>query len=214
MGIQSGSEELRHKYYERHETNEEILVAAQILAKYEVNCVYDLILDNPIETENNRKETLNLLLKLPRPFQLCTFTLHHFPETNLTKILLEKGMISENDLEDQKQLSFRQWESALDLRRSKGTLFWDNLYYLARRKHVPKRLLIWLSHIHFLKRHPKVLTFLLTLMIGDRRTFSSSKVGMIRWYLTNFPRLLFRRGAWLLIRQILEESLRKKPFKK
>lgn len=214
MGIQSGSEQLRHRCYERFETNEEILAAARILSKCKVNCVYDLILDNPFEAEDDRRETLDLLLELPRPFQLRTFTLTHFPETKLTQTLLAEGMISEDDVEDQKQQSYRRFGSALDLRRSKENLFWDNLYYLASRTYLPKRLVGWMSRRDFLRRHSQVLTFFVTLVVGDRSAFDSSRVGMARWYVTNLPRLLFRKEAWLTVGRILQEKLTTKRSRK
>lgn len=163
MGMQTGSEEIRHKYFERYDTNEDIIRVARIFRKYKINCAYDIIMDNPLETEKDRRETLNLLLTLPRPFELHTHTLTHFPETNLTKLLLEKGMISENDVEDQKQESYERWTPTLDLRRDKENLFWDNLYYLAKKRCVPQGFVVWLSHSNFLKRHPKPLTLLLRL---------------------------------------------------
>lgn len=210
MGIQTGSKEFRHKYFERYDTNEEIVRSAEILHKYKIDCAYDVIMDNPLETNENRWETFNLLLKLPKPFDLHTHTLTHFPETKFTNLLLEKGIISENDIEDQKQESYERWTPSLDLRRNKENLFWDNLYYLAKRKYVPRGFVIWLSHIDFLKKHPKPLTLLLRLTSTSIFTVSS-KIGMIRWYLMTLfwnPRLLFKKRAWLFLWTKIKEKLR------
>lgn len=191
MGIQSGSEEIRRKYFERYGTNDEIVRSARILHKYKINCEYDVIIDNPLETNENSRETLNLLLKLPRPFELLTPTLTHFPETKLTNFLLEKRIISENDVEDQKQESYERWTPSLDLRRNKKNLFWDNLYYLAKKKHIPPGFVIWLSHINFLKRYPKPLTLLLRLTSSEINTIRrGSKIDIMR---RNLLHLLFDR---------------------
>lgn len=200
MGIQSGSKEIRHKYFERYDTNEDIIRAGQILHKYKINCAYDLIMDNPLETDEDRRETFNLLLKLPRPFELHTHTLTHFPGTKLTNLLLEKRMISENDVEDQKQESYRRWTPTLDLKRDKENLFWDNLYYLAKQKYVPRRLVIWLSRVNLIRRYPKPLTLLLRLMSDSiYTTRRSSKIDVARWYLMYVLHILFEKRAWLFL---------------
>ena len=208
MGIQTGSEEIRHKYFERYDTSEEIIKASQILHKHKINCAYDVILDNPLETEEDKRETFNLLLRLPRPFRLHTHTLTHFPETKLTNLLLEKGIISENDVEDEKQTSYERWTPTLDLGRNKENLFWDNLYYLTQKKYIPKRFVIWLSHVNFLKRHPKALTFLLRSMSPNIYTVRrGSKIDMIRWYLMSFPHYFLQKKAWLLLWAKIKEKL-------
>lgn len=201
MGIQAGCEKTRHEYFERFDKNEEIIRAAQILFKYKIHCGYDLIMDNPLETDEDRRETFNLLLKLPRPFELHTHTLTYFPETKFTKLLLGKGMIAEGDVEDQKQESYERWTPTLDLKRNKENLFWDNLYYLTQKSKVPQKFIIWLSHRSFLKKHPKSLTLLLRLMSPYIYTIRrGSKMDMARLCLCYFaskPYLLFKKETWV-----------------
>ncbi|MCX6816284.1 MAG: radical SAM protein [Candidatus Beckwithbacteria bacterium] len=198
MGIQTGSEKIRHKYFKRYDTNEDIIRVGQILRKYKINCAYDVIMDNPLETSKDKRETFNLLLKLPKPFELHTHTLTHFPETELTNLLLEKKMISENEVEDQKQESYKRWTPTLDLRRDNDDLFWDNLYYLAKQKYVSREFVIWLSHNSLIKKHSKRLTLLLRLMSANIYTIRrGSKIDTARWYiissLLKIPKYLFQR---------------------
>lgn len=203
MGIQTGSEESRYKYFERFETNDQIIESAQILYKYKINCTYDLIMDNPFETDKHKRETFELLLQLPRPFKLCIHSLTHFPETKLTKLLLEKGIISESDVEDQKQKSYTRWTPTLDLERNKEDLFWDNLYYLNQKKYIPQKFLVWLSDVSFFKKHPKPLTLLLRLTSFSIYTIrSGSKLDTLRWSLLtlfNKPYLLFKKRTWFFL---------------
>lgn len=163
MGIQSGSERTRNEYFKRHDTNEEIVRAADTLSRNGVHCSYDLIMDNPLEDESDRQATLDLLLRLPRPFELHTHTLTHFPETDLTRLLLERGLIKPGDVEDIKQESYTRWTPTLDLARDRENMFWDNLYYLASKRSVPEGLIRWLSRRWLLRRCPKALTVLLRL---------------------------------------------------
>ncbi len=208
MGIQAGSEKIRHKYFERYDTNEEIVEASQILHKYKIRRIYDIIMDNPLETDETRMETFNLLLRLPRPFALNTTTLTYFPETKLTKFLLEKGLILEDDVEDKKQNSYERWSPSLDLGRDKENLFWCNLYFLIQKKYIPKRFIVWLSRIKILKKYPKLLTLVLRSMSSDIFTVRrGSKADMIRRYLMRViynPHLLFLK-AWLLLKMRIKK---------
>ena len=163
MGIQSGSERIRNQYFERLDSNEEIVLAARQLADQGIQCSYDVIMDNPLEDETDKRETLNLLLSLPRPFELHTHTLTHFPATNLTNLLLERGAIAAGDVEDIKQQSFERWTPSLDLARARDDMFWDSLYYLASRRSPGPGVIQWLSRRGWLRRHPKPLTLLLRL---------------------------------------------------
>ena len=92
LGIQTGSPEIRRGCYGRRESNEEILKAAQLLNKFGIRGSYDIILDSLIESEADQQMTFDLVASLPRPFQLHTHTLTHFPETDLTKLLLKKNI--------------------------------------------------------------------------------------------------------------------------
>ena len=157
-GIQSGSEDVRRRYFNRYEKNDDIIRAAKILNKYQIDCAYNLILDNPVETDEDRMESLKLLIQLPKPYELQPTTLTHFPETALTNLLLSKGFIAEEDVEDQKQKSFERWSLVLDLMRDNSELYWDNLYFLANKRYVPKSLLFLLSHSRLLKKYPRPIT--------------------------------------------------------
>ncbi len=175
MGIQSGSEEIRRKYFQRYDTNEDIIKSSEMLHKYGINCWYDIIIDNPLDTEESMKETFDLLMRLPRPFWTRTFTLTYFPETALTKLALEKGFVSEDGLEDKKALAFSRWSKTLDLERDKMNLFWNNLYYLAGRKEVPKQVVVHISRSGYFKRHPRILAILLRLAIAAYFIIKSNK---------------------------------------
>ena len=145
MGIQSGSERIRRDLFHRLGTNEEIVRAAHVLNRHGIACSYDIIMDNPLEDEQDRRQTLDLLLALPRPFELHTTTLTHFPQTDLTRLLLERGLIRREDVEDMAQKSYERWSPSLDPRRDRENLFWDNLFYLASKRRVPERLIRSLS---------------------------------------------------------------------
>ena len=97
FGLQTGSDELRDKLFDRRGTNEEIIVLAKEIDSYGVRAVIDLIVDNPYETEETMKETVGLLLQLPKPLHFNLFQLKWFPEYLLTNQALEEGIILEQE---------------------------------------------------------------------------------------------------------------------
>jgi anaerobic magnesium-protoporphyrin IX monomethyl ester cyclase len=95
MGIQSGSQEILD-FYKRPSPPEKILAAGEVIAsfapKYHLPPVYDIIMDNPIETRENVKETLQLLYDMPRPFTLLIYSLKVIPNTELERAMKERGV--------------------------------------------------------------------------------------------------------------------------
>ena len=97
MGIQSGSERTRN-LYGRHETNSRILESANILGKYKSRLKsihYDFIVDNPWETPEEIKESLRLLVQIPKPYRLNIFSLTLYPGTDLYAKAKNEGIIND-----------------------------------------------------------------------------------------------------------------------
>lgn len=92
MGIQSGSSKIRREIFGRPETNQQILAAAKVLNPG-IEMRYELISDNPFETEADVRETLDLFLQFPLPFSLMIFSLTFFPNYPITRMAIERGFI-------------------------------------------------------------------------------------------------------------------------
>src|SRR3990167_1207095 len=95
MGIQSTSN-MAKDLYKRKVSEETILRAANVFHKYRDRIhppCYHVILDNPWETSKDVLETLNLVLKLPRPFWLKRASLVCFPGTELYHKAKKDGII-------------------------------------------------------------------------------------------------------------------------
>jgi radical SAM superfamily enzyme YgiQ (UPF0313 family) len=93
MGLQTGSDRINREIYGRHITSEEFLKAARICSDLRLSCWYDVILDNPYETEIDNIQTIDVLLRTPRPFQLDLFSLDYFPHTELRRRAIEDGIL-------------------------------------------------------------------------------------------------------------------------
>jgi radical SAM superfamily enzyme YgiQ (UPF0313 family) len=85
VGLQSGSRRILD-FYKRPIPPEKVLNAARIVNSFRRSMIppaYDIIMDNPIETADDIRETLQLVYDLPRPFTLNIFSLNVMPNTNL-----------------------------------------------------------------------------------------------------------------------------------
>ncbi len=81
IGLQTGSKRLSLEVYERVQDNEKFLENDRILSKYGVSKSYDVLVDNPFETERDVLDTIDILLKLKKPYYIVTYSLTPFPET-------------------------------------------------------------------------------------------------------------------------------------
>jgi anaerobic magnesium-protoporphyrin IX monomethyl ester cyclase len=131
MGIQSGSERIRRECYERETSNEEILGACRTLARLGIIRNLDFIGDNPYETEADRRETVDLLCQLPKPFYFNYFSLTYFPGVDLTEWALRDGFIRREDVEDIAQKGYQLYGISLVDSRSPEQLRWDVAYSMA-----------------------------------------------------------------------------------
>ena len=101
FGIQTGSDYIRNKIYERPGTNAEVVALTHEISKYKnIKIRYDLILDNDFETKETLKECINLITQLPKPVLFNLFSLKHFPGYPLTKKAIEAGHITEEEVGD------------------------------------------------------------------------------------------------------------------
>lgn len=101
MGIQTGSERTKKLYNRRH-TNHQVERAVKIINEFKDRIKtpqYDIILDNPWETDEDLIETLMFLSKLPTPYRLSIFSLNFYPETELYIKAKMDGIITD-DLKD------------------------------------------------------------------------------------------------------------------
>ena len=83
MGIQSGSENIL-EFYKRPTKLRRIKKSTEILnkfKKYMMPPAYDIIVENPVETTEDTRATVDMLYEMPRPFNLNIFALRLIPNT-------------------------------------------------------------------------------------------------------------------------------------
>ena len=111
FGIEAGTDHIRNQVFKRPGKNSQIVKLAHEIAKYDVKIRYDLIMDIPYDTEKSLKETIGLLLQLPKPLHFNLYSLQYFPDYPLTQKALEDGHIKEEvaNLDTLEQRLSRSW---------------------------------------------------------------------------------------------------------
>jgi len=160
IGIQTGSERVRKEIFERNVSDKKLVKTSKIMRDLKIVPFYDIIVDNPFETPEDKKNGLDLLLKIERPFYMHMFSLQYFPDTILTQKALKAGLIKEDQVEGTATRSFDQMYVSLNHQRPAKDRFWISLYSLTSKSFVPKSLIRLLSKVEFIQRHPGlVITF-------------------------------------------------------
>jgi radical SAM superfamily enzyme YgiQ (UPF0313 family) len=182
VGIQSGSERTQRTFH-RPFSRERIVQIAQAANRMGLLLQFDVILDNPFETEEDVSKTLDLLLDLPRPFRLNLFSLTFFPNYIITGMAMERGLIAEpgtgyTKLEDERGNYAKN-------------SYLSNLIYLTQVNFFPKSLIRWMARQQWNKSHPAVTKTLVRFM---QYTLGSRIPYLVLLVMRN-PNTIVR-GAW------------------
>ena len=105
MGIQSGSEKLL-KFYKRPTKLETVERAARMLiSRYPRTAppYFDIIIDNPIEDEEDIQATVGLLRRLPRPYTLFVYSLRIIANTEMADFAKDNSHLDFHGIEDSYQ---------------------------------------------------------------------------------------------------------------
>jgi anaerobic magnesium-protoporphyrin IX monomethyl ester cyclase len=95
-GIQTGSTKTK-KFFNRSFSSEQIISDCKIINKFKDKIplpYYDFILDSPCETVEDKVETLNLILELPKPYHLALASFRYFPGSVLYETAKKDGLIT------------------------------------------------------------------------------------------------------------------------
>ena len=93
MGVQSGSDHVNFDIYNRKVKFESVIKAAELISESKVAPYYEMIADNPYETEQDQMDTIDAMAGLIRPYTVSLSHLTFFPGTLLTERALEENII-------------------------------------------------------------------------------------------------------------------------
>ena len=158
-GIQS-TEAINRDLYCRNVSDEQVLASARTIHASGVRAGYQVILDDPVSTARDKERLFELLMKIPRPYEMILFSLTIYPGSRLADILEERGLLSPEAVEGPATKVFRQFRVDLSFSRTPEDRFWTALIVMVSKNFVPKSLLRELSKSQTLRRHPEALTAL------------------------------------------------------
>jgi radical SAM superfamily enzyme YgiQ (UPF0313 family) len=92
IGLQSGSDRVNKDIYKRNLTSRDFLAATNLVKDAGLCGYYDLILDNPYETEEDILKTLEVILQIRKPFQFQLLSLCLYQGTELHEKAKKDGI--------------------------------------------------------------------------------------------------------------------------
>ncbi len=153
MGIQS-SERVTGHLYDRRVKNQSIEDIAQLFHRLGVKPHFQLIYDDPVSTEDDKRKLFDMISTFPHPYDLYLFSMTVFPGSELNNKLIANGLISEYDIEGLNTRVFYQHRVNLQYPRPVEDTFWIALTQMLSKSFVPQGMLRTLSKSQFLKQHP------------------------------------------------------------
>jgi len=108
LGLQSGSDHVCRDIYRRPSGKQEFLEASRTIKKLDLAAYYDVILDNPFETDEERLDTVLTLIETPKPFFTQYFSLSLYPGTELRSRALEEGLITGSEYQNKDYLQYNK----------------------------------------------------------------------------------------------------------
>ena len=153
MGIQA-SERVTGNLYDRRVKNSSLGDIAELYNRLGIKPHFQLIFDDPVSTEGDKKALFELIDTFPRPFDLYLFSMTVFPGSELNNKLIQNGVISEYDVEGKNTRVFYQHRVNLEYPRPVEDTFWITLIQMQSKGFIPRPLLQQISKSSFLKKHP------------------------------------------------------------
>lgn len=164
LGMQSPSSRVRREVFHRPETDVKLMQAIEILHRHSIDGFYDIILDNPFETIDDKKEGLDFLLKMPKPFNITAFSLKFFPGYKITDESIKSGLIDDSEVEAISSKGYFEMNYNWYSPRVKEDVFWNCLYLLSSKNLIPCFLVKEMSKSQFLANHPGLLVFFIKII--------------------------------------------------
>ncbi len=133
IGVQSGSDRVNTKIYERRLSRPKLIEAVKLLdryrKKYEFELLCDWIIDCPWENEDDVYETVDLALQIPKWATFNVFTLTFYPGTVIWDRALEEGLIKVDE---------NCYEQAFNLLKQEGHTYMNHVFILhSRMRYLP-----------------------------------------------------------------------------
>lgn len=163
LGVESGSKQISTKVFRRAFMNKDIMALAQTCEKLGLAMTYDMISNNPYETEDDLRDSLQLLCDLPPAYNVLIKRLKFFPGSSVCEL----------PPEDRVNLP------------EKTFLFYNLLMHMTKDPSIPREQILQMANDAHLKEHPEVLAALVKSTVGryevEQREREAERHAAQRW---------------------------------
>ena len=156
MGIQA-NERVTRELYDRDNSPDTVLRSVRLFAELGIDPRVQVMVDDPMSTEQDHRALFELLNSLPRPYRLYLFSMTVMPGTELERRLLDQGAIEPQDVEGAATKTFSQYRVSLDWDRPPDVAFWVAMYVLVNKHWMSPRRLERISRSRWWRRNYKLL---------------------------------------------------------
>ncbi len=164
IGIQSGSDRLNKEDYARPTTKKDAISACNLINSYGLEYHIDMLGDSPFETEADYRESVDLLLKLPRPYNVIgVYKLHFYRNYGHTNHAFDKGI-------ELVQVNENTWLAPY----KPEYTFWEALYYIAALGYFTPEGMAPFMDCAYLREHAEALTELSEALKHHQYIFTES----------------------------------------
>lgn len=153
LGVQTTSAANRQRY-DRTVPDDEVRACVQRLHARGVRPVVQVLIDDPDKTLDEQLALLEVLLALPRPYDLLIYSLCHWPGTARTRTLIAEGTITDDDVEGGADKVLRQFNADFSVEREPVDRLMLALYMLSNKRLVLRPAVRWAAHNRYLRTHP------------------------------------------------------------
>ena len=140
LSLQSGSEKINKKVFERPFNRELYLKTARLCRTLGIVYYTDIITYNPCEDEKDLKDTLNVLVQMDGAFNIAVNKLFILPNTRISQIFQQNNITLE--LVKQNELLFN---------------YYSRLFWIAALANHPARLIRLVEKIKIFRKYPEYL---------------------------------------------------------
>ncbi len=182
IGLESACESFRNDVYKKYFSNDKVIEILRLLRKHNIFYAFNMMMGNPLETDDDLKEGVRFLSSLGF-VRISFFSLVDFPETELTKMLIDKGYIKEPETSLRDSLRYMVTErSSLKTDRSE---FWYYIFNLST--NISRPIIIFLTNSIFI-RHPKLILWFFRILfklyasVNKKEQLNTVKVQEVKDY--------------------------------
>ena len=182
MGIQSGSQRTLRRYYDRKHDKKKIIEATTAMHEAGMRPMIDLIGYNPLETEVDNIETLDLLCDLPRPFGVVKINpMAFYDNFRILDVARGEGIMD--------QLERPEGVHAYQAKHKPEFLFWEMLHTIAQFDGFSKESLMGMAEDEHMRTNPQFLVEMVEMlyqnsyMDGNPVSPKDDYIAYLRWRL-------------------------------